>query len=100
MPAIEVRHNDKASQFEVLRDGLLAVLQYDRTDHRLILLHTEVPEPLAGQGIGSALVRAALAYAREAHMLVLPRCPVVQIYLHGHPVDIPLVDPAFTRRLA
>lgn len=96
MSAIEVRHNDQASQFEVLRDGCLAVLQYDRTDHRLILQHTAVPAPLAGQGIGSALVRAALDYARQARLLVLPRCPFAQIYLHRHPVDLPLVDPTFT----
>ncbi len=67
-----VRHNGAASQFEVQHDDLLAVLQYDRTDKRLILVHTEAPEPLAGRGVGTALARAALAYA-GAHRLFLHR---------------------------
>ena len=96
MESVRVQHHKPVKQFEVEHDGLLAALQYDRAADRRILLYTEVPPALAGHGIGSALVCAALAYAREEGWRVVPRCPLVQIYLRRHPVDIPLVDPAFS----
>ena len=79
MDAIAVRHNETAAQFEVQQDDLLAVLQYDRANGQLVLLRTEVPAPLEGRGIGSALVRAALAYAQEQELWMVPRCPFVRL---------------------
>jgi predicted GNAT family acetyltransferase len=93
---IVVQQNETASQFEVRQEDQLAVLQYDRSPGRLVLLHTEVPPGLAGRGIGSALVRAALASTRDHGLLVVPRCPFVRAYLLRHPEDATLVDPAYT----
>jgi predicted GNAT family acetyltransferase len=51
----------------------------------LELIHTEVPEPLSGRGIASRLAHAALVYARENGLRVIPTCPFVRSYLERHP---------------
>ena len=47
--------------------------------------HTEVDSPLRGQGVGDALVRAAMDFARQSGQQVLPDCPFVMIWLKKHP---------------
>ena len=51
---------------------------------RLILVHTEVPEHLAGRGIGGSLVRAALDRAASDHLTIVPRCPFARRWLKNH----------------
>jgi GNAT superfamily N-acetyltransferase len=50
----------------------------------LILIHTEVPEALAGRGIGGRLVRAAVASARAEHLTIVPWCPFARRWLADH----------------
>lgn len=54
-------------------------------------MHTEVPESLAGGGIGSRLVEGALAHARGIGVQVIPRCPFVAAYIRRHPEERDLV---------
>ncbi|MEM6517276.1 MAG: GNAT family N-acetyltransferase [Bacteroidota bacterium] len=42
---------------------------------KIIIDHTEVDESLQGQGIGYAMVDAAVSYARENEMKIMPLCP-------------------------
>jgi predicted GNAT family acetyltransferase len=77
--------NKAAHRFEAVVDGLVATLTYRRNPKRLVLVHTEVPDALAGRGIGSALVDAAIAAAAEAHLTVVPRCPFARQWLQAHP---------------
>jgi predicted GNAT family acetyltransferase len=92
-----VPYNFAASQFEVRQDDQLAVLQYDRSGERLLLLHTEVPQARAGHGIGGALAQAALKYARAQRQLDVPHCPYVRHYLTQHPQEMALIDPTAGR---
>ena len=57
------------------RDGDEAELVYRRTGERLFLIHTEVPEALAGHGIAGQLVQAAVDWARREKFIVIPWCP-------------------------
>src|SRR4051795_9653597 len=82
---LAVIDNEAAHQFEVHVDGLLARLMYERAGGRLILIHTEVPDALAGRGIGSALARTALDDAGARQLRVVPRCPFVRSYIERHP---------------
>jgi len=66
------------------RDGAVAYLEYSLTPKVLALVHTEVPEELRGQGIGSSLIESALRWAREHHHKVDVICPVVQDYISKH----------------
>lgn len=42
---------------------------------KIIIDHTEVDESLRGQGIGYKLVEAAVNFARENQIKILPLCP-------------------------
>ena len=82
-----VRDNRAARRFELLVDGELAVLQYERGPDSLVLVHTEVPPKLRGRHLGDVLVRAGLDAAREEGRRVVPVCPFVRHYLAKHPPD-------------
>jgi predicted GNAT family acetyltransferase len=90
-----------AGRYEVSLDGDLALLAYQwEGDHTIAYLHTEVPEALAGRGVGSALARAALEDARTRGLTVVPYCPFVSAYLRRHREYLSLVSSAFRERLA
>ncbi len=44
-------------------------------DARIIIDHTEVSDELRGQGAGNMLVAAAVEFARERSITILPLCP-------------------------
>jgi uncharacterized protein len=67
-------------------------------DGSIVFPYTEVPEPIEGRGIGSALARAALDYARDRGLSLLPLCPFVEHYIKMHPEDLPLVEPEYRAR--
>jgi predicted GNAT family acetyltransferase len=50
----------------------------------MVLLHTEVPQPLEGQGLAAKLTRFALDFAREKHLRVVPLCPYTSSFLRKH----------------
>ena len=74
---LQVRNNESDHQFEANVDGGLALVTYHRAGDRITFIHTEVPEASEGKGVASALVKAALAYAREHKMRVVPECSYV-----------------------
>ena len=51
----------------------------------LELVHTEVPEQYQGQGLAGKLVTAALEWARESGLKVIPSCPYVRNFIGKHP---------------
>ena len=80
----DVCHNEGESRFEIVTDEGLARLDYLRDGEQLVATHTEVPEALEGGGVGSALARAALDYARAEGLTVLPQCRFVARYIDRH----------------
>jgi len=44
-------------------------------DHKFIIDHTEVNPDYSGQGVGKKLVMAAVEFARENGLKILPLCP-------------------------
>lgn len=75
-------------------DGAEAQLVYRRNGKRLILVHTEVPDDLGGEGIGGRLVQAAVDDARSNGWTVAPWCPFARKWLEDHAdaVDAITVD--------
>ncbi len=80
-----VRDNKPASRFEIDIDGQIAFLDYDRKGNELAILHTEVPEPLRHQGLGTLLAKTAIATARAEGMRLKVLCPFVQAYRRANP---------------
>ncbi|HTX61998.1 MAG TPA: GNAT family N-acetyltransferase [Acidimicrobiales bacterium] len=80
-----VEHDREGERLVVREGGQVAELEYHRRGDRLSILHTGVPAPLGGKGLGSALVRAAVELAAAEGLTVVPYCPFAQRWLEDHP---------------
>lgn len=95
----QVRENAERKRFEIdLGDESFAYAEYDLPRGRILFKHTEVPEAHEGRGVGSALIRAALAAARERGLAVIPICPFFAAYMQRHPEVHDLLDDAWRPR--
>jgi predicted GNAT family acetyltransferase len=81
----KVEDDPAASRFEMTSGGGTAFVEYRRAGGRIALLHTEVPDALSGQGVGSKLVRGVLDAVRAEGLKVVPRCEFVAGYIARHP---------------
>lgn len=90
--AIDVTDNAARERYDAHQDGMLAGFAEYRSKGSLIaFIHTEVDPQFEGQGIGTALITAALDDARARRLHVLPFCPFVRAYIERHPEYVDLV---------
>ena len=82
---IKIVHNESAKRFETSIDGHTGYISYKERDDKLVYDHTIVPQELGGRGVGSALVKEALNYARKNNKKVVPQCSFVSSYINKHP---------------
>jgi len=87
----EVSNNEVENRFELQAGGKMAFLTYRRAAREIALLHAETPEEMEGRGLGSKVARAALEFAREHGLKVVPQCPFVAWYIREHPEYADLV---------
>ena len=76
---LEIKHQDTGSkgEFYVGEEGHhLAEMTYSwaGTD-KFIIDHTDVSETLRGQGVGRYLLDAAVQFARDRQVKIIPLCP-------------------------
>ena len=81
---IDIIHNEQNNRFETTIDGQTGYISYQNQGNALIYDHTIVPQALGGRGVGSALVKHALNYARENDKKVIPQCSFVASYINKH----------------
>ena len=81
----QVRNNQDLSRYELTVADATALVAYDMRDGKIALTHTEVPDSLAGQGVGSALAKGALDDIRAKGLKVLPLCSFIASYIKRHP---------------
>ena len=99
-PSYIVHDNAEKHRLELdLGDGSLAIAEYTLPKGKIVFTHTEVPPAHEGQGIGTALVRFALASARERELQVIPICPFFAAYIKKHSEEQDLLDPAYREAL-
>jgi hypothetical protein len=89
--AVDVVHNPAESRFEVRLGDDLAELDYRQDQNTITFLHTGVPDAFEGRGVGGALAKAGLEYAKAEKLAVVPRCAFVKGYIERHPEYQPLV---------
>jgi predicted GNAT family acetyltransferase len=95
MTDVTVTNHPENHRFEAHVEGKLAIAEYNLIRGGIVFTHTEVPSELEGRGIGSALIRAGLAYARENKLQVTPICPFFAAYMKKHAETHDLVAPGF-----
>ena len=76
---MDIEHRDDGSKgafFVKQGNELLAELTYVWAGtEKIIIDHTEVNQLLKGKGVGKQLVAAAVAFAREKRIKIIPLCP-------------------------
>lgn len=89
----EITINSAMHRFELPLDGgAIAVSYYKEEDGRVILLHTEVPQELSGQGVGSRLAHAVFESLRADGRRVIAKCPFMAAYAVRHPEYLSMLD--------
>jgi uncharacterized protein len=72
-------------RFEIRIGGEVAgFIEYQRRPGLIAFVHTLIDPRFEGHGLGSQLVRTALAQARSEGLAVLPFCPFVRGYIAAH----------------
>ncbi len=88
-----VEDNEAEDRYEATAGGeVIGVARYVRRGGRTIFVHTEVDGGHEGEGVGSALVAAALDTERAAERPVVPLCPFVRSFIERHTEYADLVD--------
>lgn len=96
---MEVRNNAARGRFEVELDGEVAFTEYRLEDGAIVFPHTLVPKAFEGRGVGGALVREGLKFAKEKGLPVKPVCPFFAAYIAKHPEFHAMVHPDFRKAL-
>ena len=95
-----VRDNLDKHRFEIdLGGGSFAIAQYNLLHGKIMFTHTEVPPEHEGKGLGTKLIEASLASARERGLKVIPICPFFAAYMQKHAEVHDLLDNAWKIRL-
>lgn len=90
----DVHDNPAQQRYELSTPEGVAFAEYRPAGNAVMFTHTEVPQSLEGQGIGSALVGSALDDVRAKGQMVIPMCPFVARYISDHREYLDLVEPA------
>jgi predicted GNAT family acetyltransferase len=76
---MEIKHRintGKGAFYFEANGAILAEMTYSMAgSDKFIIDHTEVSDQLRGQGVGQQLVAAAVHFARENQLKIIPLCP-------------------------
>ena len=102
-----VRDNPSEHRYEIVVAGRAAgfAAYVDRPGgegggQRRVFVHTEIDDNFEGQGLGTVLVKGALADVRASGRRAVAVCPFVAAYVKRHPEEADIVDRATPAILA
>lgn len=76
MEVLHKQFENKGAFIAQDQDKKAGEMTYSKAGENLIIIdHTEVDSSFGGQGVGKKMVLAAVAFARENKIKVLPLCP-------------------------
>ena len=81
---INITQNTEENCFETSINGHKGFISYQDQGDTIVYDHTIVDPELGGKGVGSALVKHALDYARSENKKVVPECSFVASYINKH----------------
>lgn len=93
---VSIRESADKKRFESEINGNWAFIDFIRAEDKMYLTHTEVPNTLEGQGLGSALVKHALEAIKKEERKLVPLCPFVASYVKQHPEYHQLLAPGYS----
>jgi predicted GNAT family acetyltransferase len=89
--------NPARYRYEMVVNGEVAFVDYAHDGGHLVLKHTEVPQTLAGRGVGSILARSVLEDARRRGLMIVPECEFIAAFIKRRPEFADVVaDPGTT----
>jgi uncharacterized protein len=77
----EVIHEKENQRFVIYADGNEVYVEYKMEEKEINLYHTFTHPALRGKGIAAHVVRAALEFAKENNLKVIPTCSYVQSFI-------------------
>ena len=80
-----VFHNLAQQRFELRVGDALCLIDYRLSPGKIVIYHTEVPQPLERRGLAACMTRAAFAFARSQNLQVEPLCPYTASFMRKHP---------------
>ena len=80
-----IRHDAELHRFHTSAEGHGAELVYRLSGKVMTIVHTGVPDEIAGRGIASELTKAALEHAQAAGWLVVPACSYARSFKGRYP---------------
>ena len=83
--------NSAEHRFELRVGDATAVASYRLDGDRIVLVHTEVPAELSGQGVGSKLAEGVFALVRKSGRKAVTKCSFMAQWASRHPECADLV---------
>jgi len=77
----EVIHEKENERFVIYLDGNEVYVEYTLEEKEINLYHTYTHPALRGKGLAALVVRAALEFAKENNLKVIPTCSYVQSFI-------------------
>ncbi len=93
-PVLSVTRDDSTGRYLLFLDGReVGQVEFQLDDGAVVFMHTEIAKDAGRGGLGTFLVREALADVRERELTVVPLCQFVGRYLDRHPDEAVLARP-------
>lgn len=77
----KVIHEKENARFVIYTEGNEVYVEYTMTEKEINLYHTYTHPALRGKGLAALVVRAALEFAKENNLKVIPTCSYVQSFI-------------------
>jgi uncharacterized protein len=89
---LEISHNQADHTFEVWIEEKRSKLDYIQDGKNFVITHVGVYPEHRGQGVAAKIVDAALHYARENSLRVIPMCSYAAAYIRRNPQYMELTE--------
>lgn len=77
----KVIHEKENKRFIIYTDSGEAYVEYRLDNNEMDLYHTFTNPALRGKGLAALVARAALEFAKENNLKVIPTCPYIQTFI-------------------